>query len=192
MRVITNRSTGEMGRLLATAFAAEGAKVTLLEGLVTTALPLPAGVTVRKFFFFDELKTLLKEELGCSYDAVVHAAAVSDFKLKKRHHGKIVSGQTLTLSLVPTEKLLNSIKRRLPNGVLIGFKFEPGLQLASIHKMAGVLFDEACCDIVVANKNDPSGYAGFLIFPDGRVSARVHSKQEIAGLLINEIYHACS
>ena len=192
MRVITNRSTGEMGRRLAAAFVRRGARVTLLEGIVSTSRPLPAGIKVRPFCFFDELQALLKEESARSYDVIVHAAAVSDFRVSTPAAGKVPSGQKLTLDLVPTAKLLNTIKNHAPDVFLVGFKFEPQLDHDYIHARTRALFDDAGCDIVVANRQSSHGYEAFLLFPDGRESSRVSSKAAITRALINEIYHSRS
>ena len=89
MRVITNRSTGEMGRLIARAFAVKGNKVTLLEGKAASSkIKLGKTGSLRKFFYYDELARLLTQELKRGHDVVIHAAAVSDFELGKPFKGK--------------------------------------------------------------------------------------------------------
>ena len=88
MRVISNRSTGELGQRLAAGLAKSGARVTVLEGPVLQPLPVP-GVRVIKSFFYDDLSRLLRLELKKKCDAVIHAAAVSDYRLKR------FSGQTV-------------------------------------------------------------------------------------------------
>ena len=95
MRVISNRSTGEMGRLIAQAFAKKGCSVTLLEGkAASSSVLLDKTITLKSFFYYDELVRLFKQELKCGYDVVIHAAAVSDFKLGKPFKGKLSSGKT--------------------------------------------------------------------------------------------------
>lgn len=192
MRVITNRSTGEMGRLLAAAFLRRGARVTLLEGAVTTTVPCPGKVIRRTFYFFDELKALMQEELRKGVDVVVHAAAVSDFRCAHVLKGKRSSSDQLTLELVPTEKLLNQVKKTVPDVFLAGFKFETRFEDRYILKKAKGLFEQAGCDVILANRQDENGYAAFLVFPDGTTSERVTSKQDIIRLLTHEIYHSGS
>ena len=85
VRVISNHSTGEMGRLIAAAFVKAGAKVRVLEGPMS----------------FDDFARKFKAACTKKYDIVVHAAAVSDFKLKTAAKGKLSSGKTLNLRLVP-------------------------------------------------------------------------------------------
>jgi phosphopantothenoylcysteine decarboxylase / phosphopantothenate---cysteine ligase len=188
MRVITNRSTGTMGRILANAFFKKGAKVTLLEGLFSsTSIPLEKGVVLKKFFYYDELKRQLAIELKAGHDIVVHAAAVADFQLARPFKGKISSGKKLTLDLVPTAKLVVGIKKASPKVILVGFKLETTIAPAFILKKTRSLFDEAHCDVVVANTQKNGKYSACLIWPDGRMGKKVATKKELVRLLLKEL-----
>jgi len=191
MRVITNRSTGEMGRLLATACQKNGANVTLLEGAVTTILPLPRGVRQRKFYFFSELEKALKLELGKRPDIVIHAAAVSDFALPRIFKGKLGSGDKVKLELVPTRKLVNGIKKGGRPPFLVAYKFEPKLERKYLLKKTRPLFEEAKCDLVVANSLRSGKYRACLVLPDGRLSGAVSSKQALVQLLMKSLKAGC-
>src|SRR5580698_10572903 len=81
VRVISNISSGEMGHLIAQSFRQKGAHVTIIEGPVTHTLE-DKKIKFIKYRFFDELARILKQELVKKYDIIVHAAAVSDFKVK--------------------------------------------------------------------------------------------------------------
>ena len=187
MRVITNRSTGEMGRLLAAACLKRGAKVTLLEGAVTTGLPLPRGVRQRKFYFFSELEKSLKLELGKRPDIVIHAAAVSDFALPRIFKGKLGSGDKVKLDLVPTKKLVKAIKKARVLVFLVAFKFEPKLERGYVLKKTRALFRQAKCDLVVANSVARGKYRACLVRPDGKMSEAVKSKRALVQLLIKSL-----
>jgi phosphopantothenoylcysteine decarboxylase / phosphopantothenate---cysteine ligase len=187
MRVITNRSTGEMGRLLAGTCRRKGAKVTLLEGAVTTGLALPKGVRVRKFYLFSELEKALRAELRKRPDIVIHAAAVSDFALQKSFKGKLPSHDKVRLDLVPTRKLVNGIKKTGQPPFLVGFKFEPKLERRYILNKIRPLFIEAGCDIVVANCMRKRNYRACLILPDGKTTRVVASKAALVKLLIEKM-----
>ncbi len=162
MRVISNRATGELGHKMAVAFQQAGATVTLLEGPVNT--PLKTGkIQVQKFSFYDELAVLLKTELKKNYDVVIHNAAVSDYRLKKPFHAKLNSDhKDLTLTLVPTEKLINTIKRIAPKVFLVGFKLEDFKDEKDVNTQAKKLIRQAGCDLVVANTLK-GGYKAFLV-----------------------------
>ena len=164
MRVISNRSTGEMGRLIAACFRKIKVKVTLLEGPMS----------------FDEFAKKFKAECVKKYDIVVHAAAVSDFKPKSASKGKLGSDQALNLRLVPTEKLVNAVKRLSPGTFLVGFKLESNL--ARAVKEAKGLFTDAGCDLVVANSM-ARGYQGCVIDADGNVLVKAANKKNLAETL---------
>ncbi len=180
MRVISNRSTGEMGRLIAEGFKKSGAQVTLIEGQVTEPLKLQ-GVKVIKFTFFNELAQALKIECAKKYDVIVHAAAVSDFKPERALKVKIGSDAPFNLRLVPTAKLIGQIKALAPDALLVGFKLESSLDAA--FKGAKALFTKAGCDLVVANTT-VGGYKGSIVDADGKVLAQASDKKKIATALV--------
>jgi phosphopantothenoylcysteine decarboxylase/phosphopantothenate--cysteine ligase len=188
VRVISNVSSGEMGHLIAGAFRSERALVTVIEGPVNNRgqLPINKKIKVIKYRYFDELACVLKQELLKKYDVVIHAAAVSDFKVKGRSPSKISSEKALTLRLFPTRKLINDIKRLSPESFLVGFKLESNLNPKNIFKTAKSLFTSASCDLVVANTLRPS-YQGYIVNADGDILSKANSKQKIAKALVKLI-----
>ena len=115
MRIISNRSSGELGKTLARDLAKTGARVTVLEGPIADPLVL-TQVKILKYKFFDELMGLLKKELKKKFAIVIHAAAVSDYRLRRVYKSKISSSlKRLDLQLVPTPKMIDMIKKFLPN-----------------------------------------------------------------------------
>jgi len=183
VRVISNVSSGEMGHLIAQAFSQKSAKVTMIEGPVTHTLT-GNKVKIIKYRYFEELAHALKAELGKKYHIIIHAAAVSDFKVKASAKSKISSGKDLTLRLAPTRKLINDIKRMSPESFLVGFKLESKLNPKDILKTVKPLFVQAGCDLVVANKL-AGGYQGFIVNSDGDILTKTDSKQKIAKALVN-------
>ncbi|MBP6343166.1 MAG: phosphopantothenoylcysteine decarboxylase [Candidatus Omnitrophica bacterium] len=186
MRVISNRSTGEMGHLLAKALNALKAKVTLLEGPVTHSFK-PGGVKVLKFCFFDELSALLNKELKNGYDCVIHAAAVSDFKPENTSNKKIKSDSRFSLKLVPLPKLIGKIKAAAPDVFLVGFKLENFLNNASALRETKALFSKAKCDLVVANFIKSGGYEGLLLDADKTLLGKAKNKTELVRLLVQNL-----
>ena len=188
VRVITNRSTGDMGRLLAAELTGKGCRVTILEGAgATTRLPLGKTTTLKKFFYYDEFAALLAQELRRGHDAVIHAAAVSDFRLKRPFQGKLVSGKPLKLILIPTKKLIDRIKKDAPGIFLVGFKLETRLGGKFIIDRIKGLFGEARCDLAVANRQVGKRYEACLVWPSGRISGKVFSKKAIAAMVAREV-----
>jgi len=131
MRLISNRSTGELGTLLATTLADQGHTIIALRGSGTTASPASLereNIRVISFTTTEDLRScfekLSKEE---SIDAIFHAAAVSDFYLPGAGTAKIPTKEgSLTLTLEPTPKLLPLMREWFPSATITGWKFEAG------------------------------------------------------------------
>ena len=186
MRVISNRSSGRMGKALANELKKTGAKITLLEGPVTYRMQIK-GVAIRQFKYYDELASLLRQELKNNYAVVVHAAAVSDYRLKKIFSKKISSRlSSLKLGLVPTKKLINEIKRIDPKTFLVGFKLEAVWNKNSLFKKTRDLFKKAHCDLVVANQIGNKSYQGILI-DQTQVLAQAPDRKTISKHLVEAI-----
>jgi phosphopantothenoylcysteine decarboxylase/phosphopantothenate--cysteine ligase len=185
VRVISNVSSGEMGHLIAEAFRSKKASVTLIEGPVTHVLQ-NKGIKVIKYCFFDELAAALKQELRKKYDVVIHAAAVSDFKVKDSFKSKISSAKKLTLNLTATPKLIGQIKRLSPKSFLVGFKLESSLKVKDIFKVVKDLFAFSHCDLVVANTLK-DGYQGFIVNEQGEILSKANNKKVLVTNLVRVI-----
>lgn len=191
VRVISNRSSGQLGRQIAGQLAQAGARVTVLEGPVTDR-QIVKSIKVIPFYFFNDLQNLLRGELKKNYDVVIHAAAVADFRLQKIYKGKLGSNQKgITLRLVPTVKLIDQIKKISPKSFLMGFKLETAKSTAALVHSAGKLFDQAGCDLVVANRVAP-GYEGYILDPSQKILARASSRREMAKKIVTLLKSAFS
>ena len=168
VRVISNTASGRTGVLLAQHFSRLGAKVTLLLGPVGPC-SLNKRIKLLRFCFFDELKNSLERELSFfRYDAVIHAAAVSDYRIPGLYRRKIKSGiRGLRIKLVPTPKIINCIKRISPFSLAVGFKFEPQESKAVLLKEAKTLMRSSGTDIVVANTIKDKRYRAYLVSASG-------------------------
>lgn len=133
-RRLTNFSTGRLGTALANACAAQGWEVHCFRGEQATC-PDPLRVhSVQPFSTNDDLARRL-ETLGTSVniDAVLHAAALCDFKVARVEAG---DGSTITsakvstrigelrLVLAPTMKLLPRLAAWFPGARIVGWKYE--------------------------------------------------------------------
>jgi phosphopantothenoylcysteine decarboxylase/phosphopantothenate--cysteine ligase len=185
VRIISNVSSGEMGHLIAQAFRKKSVDITIIEGPVTHTL-VDKKIKIIKYRFFDELSRILNQELLKKYDIIVHAAAVSDFKVVRPSKSKISSDRALILNLAPTPKLIEKIKRLSTGSYLVGFKLESNLNPKNIVNAVKSLFTEANCDLVVANTLK-GGYQGFIVNEHGNILAKVSSKKQIANNLIKII-----
>lgn len=158
VRVITNRSSGKMGKALAEVCFRYGADVIFLHSKNSVKSNLP--IKQLSFSTADELANVLTDQLK-NADILFHTAAVSDFSTEK-HDGKIESSKNLTLKLNPTPKIINKVKEWNPQILLVGFKAitchpEEGTTEGSInmsHKImteSHKLFTDAHADFVVVN-----------------------------------------
>lgn len=184
VRVISNTATGETGILLANRLNNLGAKVTLVLGPVS-ACSLDRRIKLLRYRFFDELRLILNKELRrMRYDIVVHSAAVSDFKPKNRLKGKLKSGRkSFNLRLVPTEKIINRIRKLSPQSFLVGFKYEPDAGKMRLVSRAKKLLIKAELDLVVANSRVAGRYAAYVIAKDGLLGKALHKKESVAKFL---------
>jgi phosphopantothenoylcysteine decarboxylase/phosphopantothenate--cysteine ligase len=187
MRILSNRSTGEMGYTIAEKFRKAGAKVTVLEGPITHTIKTRPFET-KRFFFYNDLFALLKTELKKKYDVVIHAAAVSDFQMERPYRSKLDSDvPKIKLNFVPTKKIVDKIKRLNPSVFLVGFKLESVLDPKEIARKTDRLFAKAGCDLVVANSFRGDRYRGFLIDGQRKILARSRSRNEMAQQLVKTV-----
>lgn len=85
-------------------------------------------------------------------DAVVLAAAVSDYGVKNKTDGKIRSGSDMNIELTPLPKIINKIRGEWAyKGILVGFKLMVGATDKELLETAHKSAKENGCDFVVAN-----------------------------------------
>jgi len=184
VRVISNIATGETGILLAEKFLRLGAKVTLLLGPVGICC-LSKRIRLIHFRFFDELKdNLIKELKSQKYDAVIHSAAISDYKPVKVYTQKVKSGiKNWRVNLVPTEKIIDLI-RRLDNSLfLVGFKFQPQATKAVLIKETKKLIRRANLDLAVANTIERNRYAAYIVETE-KIYGQMFNKKDMVRKLV--------
>jgi phosphopantothenoylcysteine decarboxylase/phosphopantothenate--cysteine ligase len=190
MRLISNRSTGELGTLLAATLAGQGHRVIALRGTGSTASPESLDHGLIRIVPFTTTENLRRElenlAPGEQVDAIFHAAAVSDFYLPGAGVGKIPTKQgALTLTLEPTPKLLPLLRGWFPSARIVGWKFEASgncedviavgsRQIASCHTDACVL-------------NGPSYGPGFGILSASGEISHVEDRKALCARLSEEL-----
>ena len=181
VRVISNIATGETGVLIAKAAKKLGAKVTLC--LSRPGInPPDRQVKLIAFTFFEELRSkVIKELRSCSYDIIIHSAAVSDFKPRDTLRPKLDSDRAHNLKLVPLPKIIDEMKVFSRGAKIVIFKLEPGLSDRSLIRSAKSAQKRIGADIVVANRIDP--YRAFIINRCDKVITVKNKKELTAALL---------
>jgi len=188
VRFLSNPSSGKMGYELAKEALRRGAEVTLVSG-PTSLLP-PAGAKIENVTTAEEMKAAVLRAFPRA-DAVVMAAAVSDFRFKdvlpEKAKKRDLAG---AVEIEETEDILAILGKRKKNQVLVGFAAETGDMIANARKkMAGKR-----ADLMVAN---PVGEGrGFgtddneihILHPSGKVRSMPRlSKREISRAIFDEI-----
>lgn len=155
VRRITNFSTGELGTRLARALALAGHEVTCFRGVAATtkASADPAGVV--PFTTNDDLAAQLRSVAGRGeVGAVFHAAALADFKIEWARDGqrKISSrAGAVTLTLVPSNKVISELRTLFPHARLVGWKYELDGTRADVLAKAERQLAENRTDVCVMN-----------------------------------------
>lgn len=187
VRVISNIASGETGILLALGLQRLGAKVTLLLG-PAKARCLNKKIKLISFKLFDELKKIVIAELKSkTYDIVIHSAAVSDYRPQKIYSQKVKAGiKNWRLNLVPTEKIIDLIKKIDRSIFLVGFKFEPEVGKYKLIESAKKLMIHSNLDLAVANTVKKNRYLAYII-EQNRICGPFSNKHDLAEMLINKL-----
>lgn len=177
VRVLTNTSTGRTGALLAQHLDLCGHDVVLLRA--ASAVPAPGGIREITFGSYADLDARLSELLGGEdFDAVIHAAAVSDFTVgavlvggaAADGRGKLPSGGDVTLTLRPQAKLIDQLRGRSrnPRLLVVGFKLTGGDDPAAALRAVRAMLQRGSSDLVVHND------AAWRDAPGGGFPAEIH------------------
>jgi len=159
IRTLSNRASGRTGRAVARACYARGADVVLVHDG-----PDVPWATVDSVESAAEMLAAVQEHVGtsdegepASADALVSAAAISDYTVEAAPE-KIRSGRgDLTLDLEPTPKLLDSVREADPDLPIVGFKAETAGEEADVVAEARALLERVGCAFVVGNRADVMG-----------------------------------
>jgi phosphopantothenoylcysteine decarboxylase / phosphopantothenate---cysteine ligase len=154
VRFLGNRSSGKMGFAVAREAAKRGAAVSLVSG--PSPLPDPPGVEVVRVETAEEMHDEVLARFA-EADAVVKAAAVSDWRPKERAEGKMKKeAGAPELLLEPTPDILRELGERKRQQVLVGFAAETeDLEAAGRTKLR-----EKRLDLIVVNEVGAPG-SGF-------------------------------
>ena len=222
VRCITNIFTGRTGAAIALEAYARGHNATLLTSHPEAVAELrsePAHQDERWRFFrfstFDDLRRLLESHIpGGGFDAIIHAAAVSDYesagvfapaegtrfdpdqgtfhadgppRLVDRAAGKIKSDEPeLWLRLVRAPKLIDKMRGEWGfRGVLVKFKLEVGKTHKELLEIAERSRRQSAANWMVANTLEDAAHWALLgPFPDGYHKV---SRRDLAARLLDTI-----
>lgn len=190
VRRLTNFSTGELGLLLAAALGRAGHEVICLKGEGAVSHADPGGARVIGFSTNADLLQRLRELGADGADAVFHASALCDYRVKLVRGGdgailkeeKIPSrAGELTLTLEPAVKLLPELRAIFSNAKLTGWKYElvgtPADAVAKAREQMVACGTDAC---VV---NGAAWGPGFGFVEPGREAVNIADKPALCAFL---------
>jgi phosphopantothenate---cysteine ligase (CTP) len=169
VRAITNIFTGRTGAAIALHFAQQGWSVTLITSNPSLLEGKSAGsISIVPYQTYDELLSSMEKSI-CSdtkYDAIVHSAAVSDYRVEGTYiykpeggmqavdsKGKISgSFQELYLRLAPTRKIVDLIREPWGyKGYLVKFKLQTMMSDDRLLEIAEESRVHSKAEMMVAN-----------------------------------------
>ncbi|MFB6102805.1 MAG: bifunctional phosphopantothenoylcysteine decarboxylase/phosphopantothenate--cysteine ligase CoaBC [Haloplanus sp.] len=150
IRTLSNRASGRTGRAVARACHVRGATVTLVHDD-----PDVHYADVRRVESAAEMVDATRAAVARDgdsppADALVSAAAISDFTVETASE-KIRSGESRTLELEPTPKLLDAVRDDNPDLPMVGFKAETSGDDDAMVERARALLERVGLAFVVAN-----------------------------------------
>ncbi len=193
VRYISNISTGKTGAEIAKSFARAGIDTVLICG---QGAERPQGeMKVKEYSSFKNLDQMLQDELGQHpFDAIIHAAAVSDFSVPHPHPGKMSSEtDEINLRLIRNFKIVERLKdyaKYSPSIRVIAFKLTDTPDAQEQMRAIQRLSQHSKIDWVVHNdltEITPASQHSFSIFSRDQKIARGKTKQELADTLLNLI-----
>ncbi len=188
-RYLSNRSSGKMGYALAAEALSRGARTLLVTGPVS--LTPPAGAEVIRVESAEEMRSEVLARYG-EADAVLMAAAVSDFRFAETYSDKVPKDRLPErVKLVRNPDILAELGRLKTRQVLVGFAAETAdLEGNALRKLR-----EKGCDLLAANDVSQEG-VGFesednelvLMDPSGKIRRTGRaSKRELSRLVLDEV-----
>lgn len=196
VRVLTNTSTGATGARLAEHFSRCGHEVTLLRA--RGAVRPEAECAEEQFVSFAELDAALTRLLAAPrFDAVIHAAAVSDFGVDPvdaagnplaSRPGKFDTDAPPLLRLRPLPKLIDTLRARAAAPLrVVAFKLTQGASAAEAGAAVRALFARARPDAIVHNDlaargAAPDDFPATVHLADGAAHSCA-TRAELAGAL---------
>jgi len=183
IRTLSNRASGRTGREVARACYARGADVVIAHD----GPDLP-WATVEQVESASEMTDAVLDHVADA-DALVSAAAISDYTVDTAPE-KIRSGQTdLTLELTPTQKLIDTVRDNAPELPIVGFKAETEGDAEAIVDQARRLQQRAGLAFVVGNRASVMGSEETdAVFVDGEETEAVEgSKVQLGGRVADRL-----
>ncbi len=198
VRAITNIFKGRTGANIARHFAQQGWDVTLITSNPSLSEGKSTGnMSIVPYHTYDELFSAMQLRIcpEAKYDAIIHSAAVSDYRVEGTYvykpqagmqpvdsKGKIPSSfEELFLRLLPTRKIIDLIREPWGyKGYLTKFKLQTMMDDSQLLKIAEESRVHSKAEMIVANCLEWSNERAFVITEGRAVSvARANLPESI-------------
>ncbi|MHC1581508.1 MAG: bifunctional phosphopantothenoylcysteine decarboxylase/phosphopantothenate--cysteine ligase CoaBC [Candidatus Syntropharchaeia archaeon] len=146
IRILTNRSSGKTGIELAKECYRQGAEVTIIHRNKLNLL----GIKEIYVETAREMTEACINELSKGYDALISAAAITDYTVKPSDT-KLSSELSISLLLTPTAKLIEEVRKKFPDLTIVGFKAETNVSPEELIERARKKMEKAKLEMMVAN-----------------------------------------
>lgn len=201
VRAITNTSSGQTGAQIANHLYELGFEIDFVCAK-NGARPHPE-LPISTFTDFKSLEAILNQKLASiNYDAIIHAAAISDYGVShisaggqklENTNAKIASDfEEITITLKRNPKLINSIKSKNPNAALIGFKLTRESDAESVHRAIDKQIGQSSADLIVHNSfddiaNEKAKHQFNIFDKDGKMREKLIGTNALSGHISNFI-----
>lgn len=188
VRVITNHSSGKMGKALCQAVADRGGSVVLVYGNIKVDLPNCLEKSIQVKSTLDMLSACKAEFDDC--DIAIMSAAPADYRVKNPSQNKL-KGESITLEFVKNPDIAQTLGENKGDKKLVIFSAETENLIENATKKLA----KKHADLVVANDVTLDG-AGFnvdtniasLIDSNGnRIDSGKLTKRELADLILDKV-----
>ena len=190
VRYLSNESSGRMGFAIAAAAARRGHRTTLIAGPVE--LDTPAGVERVDVTSAREMLAATRRAFRAA-DALVMAAAVADWRPRRRFAGKWrkqPGSSEASLELVQNPDILAAVAQRKGDRLVVGFALETG-SAAQAERRARRKLERKGADYIVLNDESALGAARTTVTVLGADGSSVRwadrTKRAVADLLVERI-----
>ena len=194
-RFISNPSSGKMGVAIAKQAARRGAKVTLVQG--KGSVQPPSGVkAIPVESTKDMLDAVVSTLKGEKQDVAILSAAAADYGVAERKMVKTPSRmERWDLELRPLPKIIEQVKKVVPDIFLVGFKAEYDISDDELIARARKRMMEANMDLIVANDvaREKVGFGSdtnevYIVDKDGVVThVPLEAKEAVADQLLDMV-----
>ncbi len=188
VRLVSNRSSGGLGRALAEEAFIRGADVKMLLG--RHEVPPPPYVEVDRFTTVDSLMRATGTVPGDAA-VILAVAAVADYRIRSPIRGKVISGKDkLELSMEPTPKVLPLLRDAASDATLVSFKLEVGLDDEALEAAARARLGRGVEDLVVANDLERvslKAHPAVIVPGKGKVRRYKGPKEGLAAAILDAV-----